>query len=284
MGKPRQIRRPGPGPHLAPPARPSRLDRAVFLRPIAHRGLHAAESGIVENTEPAFVAAIAAGHGIECDLRPGAAGLPLVFHDDTLDRLIDGSGPIARIAASALRRLRYRNADTRILTFAELLELVGGRVPLLVEVKSEWQVPIDLPFLTRIARLVADYRGPLALMSFDPTVMMAFSHLVHETPRGLVSGLYQREPDDDWWSDKLSPERASALSNLLESVDVAPDFVAYHVKALPTPVLRYAREVQGLPVFTWTVRSAEDAATALKFADAPIFEGPAMRRHYAKPA
>ena len=93
-------------------------------------------------------------------------------------------------------------------------------------------------------------------------------------PRGLVSGIYRSDdPGDGWWGDKLTPERSFALSHLLLSEPVAADFYAYHVKALPTPVTRYVREVQGLPLFTWTVRSAEDRVAAALWADAPIFEG-----------
>ena len=69
------------------------LDRKTFLRPIAHRGLHSAKRGIIENTEPAFAEAIAKGYGIECDLRPATGGLPIVFHDETLNRLVEGRGP-----------------------------------------------------------------------------------------------------------------------------------------------------------------------------------------------
>ena len=258
-----------------------RFDRAQFAKPIAHRGLHDIGAGVVENSGPAFAAALAAGHGIECDLRPAAGGLPLVFHDDTLERLIDGHGAVDRLTAGDLKRLRYTAAaDTPILSFAELLDLVAGRQPLLVEIKSEW-APVDRTFMARIADLARSYKGPLALMSFDPAVMVAMRELAPDVPRGLVSGLYRSEPDDDWWRDKLAPGRAFALSHLLEAGPVAPDFVAYHVKALPTPVLRYVREVQGLPVFTWTVRSAEDADIAARWADAPIFEGAVARRHYA---
>ncbi len=259
----------------------SRLDRSAFIKPIAHRGLHDIARGVVENTGPAFAAALAAGHGIECDLRPAAGGLPLVFHDDTLDRLVDGTGAVDRLTGTDLKRLRYTASPaTPIMTFAELLDMVAGRQPLLVEVKSEWQ-PLDHAFLRRIADLVRAYRGPLALMSFDPAVMIALRALAPEVPRGLVSGFYGREPDDDWWRDQLSAERAFALSHLLEAEPVGLDFVAYDVKALPTPVLRYVREVQRLPVFTWTVRSGDDVATAARWADAPIFEGEPARRHYA---
>lgn len=260
---------------LASTAAPSRLDRGAFLKPIAHRGLHDAGKGLIENTLPAFEAALAGGFGIECDLRPAANGLPIVFHDETLERLVDGRGAVAALTGSDLHRLRYRGSDARIMRFGELLEFVGGRQPLLVEIKSEWEPP-DPEFLRKIAALAAGYAGPLALMSFDPAVMAAVRELAPGVPRGLVSGLYgEDDPHDDWWADKLTPQRRFTLSHLLESGRVAADFHAYHVKALPTPVTRYVREVQGLPLFTWTVRSREDRAAAALWADAPIFEGEA---------
>lgn len=245
------------------------LDRAAFLRPIAHRGLHNAKKGVIENTAPAFEAAFAKGYGIECDLRPAAGGTPLVFHDETLNRLVDGKGSVAHLDGPALKRLRYKGCDTHILTFAEFLDLADGRVPLLVEVKSEWDAP-DHAFLSKIAKLANAYRGPLALMSFDPDVMAALRHLAPKLPLGIVSGSYAGH---GWWHRKLSKARAQALRDLLLSGPAVPDFYAYQVGALPTPVTRYVREVQGLPLFTWTVRSAKDRMKAAKWADAPIFEG-----------
>lgn len=245
------------------------LDRAAFLRPIAHRGLHNAKRGIIENTAPAFEAAIAKGYGIECDLRPAAGGLPAVFHDETVNRLVDGKGPISALDAHGLKRARYKGADTHILTFAELLELIDGRVPLLVEIKSEWTPP-DAAFLGKVARLALGYKGPLALMSFDPAVIAVMRDKAPSVPRGIVSGSYAGH---GWWNRALGRARAHDLRDLLESAPADPHFYAYQVSALPTPVTRYVREVQGLPLFTWTVRSAKDRAAASKWADAPIFEG-----------
>src|SRR3954447_26169465 len=99
------------------------LDRAAFLRPIAHRGLHDVRRGVIENTGPAFEAAIRKGYGIECDVRPAANGLPVVFHDETLNRLIDGVGPIASIEGGDLKMLRHRIGGAPIVTLAELLAL-----------------------------------------------------------------------------------------------------------------------------------------------------------------
>lgn len=248
------------------------LDRAAFMRPIAHRGLHDAANRRIENTAPAFEAAMAAGYGIECDLRPAAGGVPIVFHDRTLERLIEGQGAVEAVTGSDLKRLRYKGQATRILTFAELLDLVAGRAPLLIEVKSEWEAP-GAAFLGAIAKLAASYSGPLALMSFDPAVMAALRSLAPAVPRAIVSGAYKDDAGETWWRDKIDEERAYRLANLLESGPVAPDFYAYHVKALPTAVTRFVREALGLPLFTWTVRTEEDRRTAAQWADAPIFEG-----------
>ena len=248
------------------------LDREVFLRPIAHRGLHDADKGRIENTGPAFAAAITKGYGIECDLRPAAGGLPIVFHDEVLDRLVEGSGPVASLTAESLAALRYRGQDTPILTFDGFLRLVAGRVPLLVEVKSEWDPP-DRTFLGEIARLASAYDGPLALMSFDPDQMRVLKELAPSIPRGIVSGGYNDEHGETWWRDKIDDERAGRLAFLIEGMDCEPHFYAYHVKALPTAATELMRKVFGFPLFTWTVRTPEDRAIAAAWADAPIFEG-----------
>lgn len=246
------------------------LDRDVFVRPIAHRGLHDAKKGVIENTAPAFEAAIARGYGIECDLRPAADGTPMVFHDLMLGRLLEARGRITEMAPAALARLAYKasRSRTHVMTFDELLELAGGQVPILAEVKSEWDPP-DAAFLAAIVKAAKRYKGPLALMSFDPAVMAGVRALAPKLPRGIVAGRYE---GDGWWLDKLDKARAERLTHLLESGPAAPHFYAYHVKALPTPVTRFVREVMGLPLFTWTVRTKGDLAVARKWADAPIFE------------
>lgn len=245
------------------------LDRAAFLRPIAHRGLHDAQHGIIENTLPAFEAAMAADYGIECDIRPIKGGLPIVFHDESLERLIDGRGPVAALGETDLEKLRYRTGGATILTLSGLLEFVAGRVPLLIEIKSEWEPP-DKDFITNIASLVTPYRGPLALMSFDPALMAAVKEAAPAVPRGIVSGSYS---GPGWWPGKIDTVRAAALRDLLESGPAAPDFYAYEIDALPTPVTEYARRVLGLPLFTWTVRTTEQRRKSEAWADAMIFEG-----------
>jgi glycerophosphoryl diester phosphodiesterase len=249
------------------------LDRKTFLRPIAHRGLHNAGHGFVENTLPAFEAAIAKGYGIECDLQPAAEGTPLVFHDLELERLTAGSGLITELQPACAAKLPFKGAPiTGILTFAGLLDFIGGRVPLLVEVKSEWGPPVP-NFVDKIADLANAYDGPIALMSFDPAVMATLKKLAPEVPRGIVSGSYFDKTGDGWWAGSvLTDDRRHALAKLEESDPAAPSFYAYEVGALPTPETQRAREA-GLPLFTWTVRTAQDRRLAALHADAPIFEG-----------
>jgi glycerophosphoryl diester phosphodiesterase len=244
------------------------LDRAIFLRPFAHRGLHAAGRGIIENSGPAFEAAIDRGFGIECDLRPAADGTPMVFHDVALARLIEAPGTVLDHPADDLARLTYRgDPNARVLRLADLLALVAGQVPILVEIKSEWDRP-EPGFIAAIAEALTRYKGAFAIMSFDPAVVAALRPLLPNAPRGIVSGLY----DEAWWPGKLDTDRAYRLSHLIDSRPADPHFFAYHVAALPTPVTRCLREGLGIPILAWTVRTREDLATSREWADAPIFE------------
>lgn len=244
------------------------FDRAAFLRPVAHRGLHEGQ-GRIENTAPAFSAAIERGFAIECDIRPAARGLPVVFHDASTERLLGEARHVSELTTADLTRLRFADGASSLLRFGELLELVADRVPLLVEIKSDW-LELDATFLDQVVRLSLTYTGPLALMSFDPAIMSFVRASTPSIPRGLVAA--NTGPDDPITLE-LGGKRASDLSQLLESGPVAPDFYAYRVQDLPTPVTRYAREVHGRPIFAWTVRTAADYEVARRWADAPIFEG-----------
>ncbi|MGH1418628.1 MAG: glycerophosphodiester phosphodiesterase family protein [Hyphomicrobiaceae bacterium] len=247
------------------------LDRETFIRPIAHRGLHNAPSlGLVENTGPAFEAAIAKGYGIECDVRPGQGGLALVFHDKTTSRLMMQDRDVASLSSCDLASLNFRDTNAPLLTFSACLELVAGRVPLIVEVKSDWDAP-DPEFVKQLADGANAYRGPIAFKSFDPAYLIALHAVAPATPRGIVSCDYSVVAQ---WVEKLGRDRCYRLTHLLESGPVAPSFYSYDVKALPTPITRFVREVQHLPLLTWTVKSHDDWKVAKTWADAPVFEGP----------
>lgn len=246
-------------------------DLTAFKRPIAHRGLHNARAGCVENTLPAFQAAAAHGFGIECDVRSGATGTPLVFHDLTLERLFPAQpgAKLADLSDAHLAQLRYDDAQkSEIQTLASLLDWLNGQVPLLIEIKSEWEPPPD-GFLEAIADLLNRYQGDAAVMSFDPAYIAPFITQAPETPRGMVSGSY-RGPG--WWPDKITPARAEKLRVGAEAGLCSPDFWAYEVDALPSPLTEKARQ-SGMPVFAWTVQTPRQQQLAEQFADAMIFEG-----------
>jgi glycerophosphoryl diester phosphodiesterase len=245
------------------------LDRAAFLRPIAHRGLHDNAKGRLENTAPAFLAAIRKGYGIECDLRAAADATPMVFHDATLDRLVAASGPIRLRSPVKLARLRYKNQNTGILTFAGLLELVDGAVPLLVEVKSNGRP--RMRFLEKIAALAESYRGPIALMSFDRRTVMALGQLAPALPRGLVVGAHQVRAR--LWVNSRKRGGISPVAAFLEAAPPGLAFFAVDVNLVQAAAAWMATRPARLPLFSWTIRTPPERALAAKWADAAIFEG-----------
>lgn len=241
--------------------------RQTYVKPIAHRGFHDGFSRI-ENTAAAFTAGLELGYGIECDLQAASDGTPVVFHDETVDRLMEGFGRVDQMSVAMLKALKYRKSADQILTLAEFLELANGRGPLLIEIKTTWSL-LSTKLLGEIARLVSAYKGPAALMSFDPAAIVPMVRLAPGVPRGLVSGVYGPV---GWWLEKIGVARGAELTRLADVPATEAAFVAYHVKALPAPSVARVRSELGLPAFTWTVRTPEDLASARQYADAPIFE------------
>ncbi len=242
-------------------------DLAPFLRPIAHRGLHDAARGRIENSASAARAAIIRGYGIELDLQPARDMTPMVFHDATLDRLTEEAGPLEARDAEELQNIRLAGSEDRILTLTAFLALVAGRVPLLVEVKSTAQP--RPAFWRAIGAALGAYRGPAAVMSFDPRAVAGVARHVPALPRGLVSCAFDSAQDRQW----LDAPTRFRLRNLLDLVEVGADFIAYDVRALPSLAPLRARRHLGRPLFAWTVRTAREAARARQWADAMIFEG-----------
>jgi glycerophosphoryl diester phosphodiesterase len=238
-----------------------------LIRPIAHRGLHDSSQGVIENTASAFQAAIDAGYAIECDLQEAGDGEPMVFHDATLDRLTTASGSIGALPAAKLQAVPFKQTGDRMQTLNELLEQVGARVPLVIEVKSRWDA--RGPFEKRIGGILAAYGGPAAVMSFDPNSVRAFKAQHPKLVRGMLGTRFEK---DDHWGH-LSAARRFVLRNLLEGFTLRPDFIAYDIKALPALAPMVARTLAGLPLLTWTVRTQAQRHTAERWADAVIFEG-----------
>jgi len=239
----------------------------LIARPVAHRGLHDAAAGVVENTPSAFAAAIAGGYAIECDIQISADGEAMVFHDQTLERLTDGSGRVDAMPAAELKRVSFRHGGDRMITLRELCDLVADRTGLLVEIKSRFDG--DLRLVTRAADVLAGYGGRVALMSFDPAPIAALRTLAPRLPRGIVA---ERRYTHAEWSS-LPARTKRALTYFHHALRSRPQFIAYSVKDLPAAIPRLARTMLRLPLLTWTVRTDVDRERAGRYADQMIFEG-----------
>jgi glycerophosphoryl diester phosphodiesterase len=239
----------------------------LTARPIAHRGLHDAAAGVIENMPAAFRAAIAGGYAIECDLQLSADGEAMVHHDATLGRLTEGGGELRALNSAALKRVTFGATTDRMLTLGELCDLVGGRVPLVVELKSRFDGEPRLA--ARTADVLRRYGGPAAAMSFDPRLVEALRASAPDLPRGVVA---ERWYEDAEWA-ALSAVQKQILGNLLHSFRTRPHFIAYDIDALPALAPLAARYLFGLPLLTWTVRTAEQRERAVRFASQMIFEG-----------
>jgi len=239
----------------------------LTARPVAHRGLHDPARGIIENTPSAFSAAIAGNYAIECDLRLSRDGEAMVFHDRTLDRLTTATGDVANRTAAELAGVTYKDSADRMPTLTQLCELVGGRVPLILELKSEFDG--DGRLVARVAEVLKSYPGPVAAMSFDPDQVARLAACAPGLPRGIVAERRYSHPE---WKG-LRPRDRFKLGHLLHAGRSRPHFVAYAVADLPAPAPLVARWLLGLPLLTWTVRTPAQRACAARWADQMIFEG-----------
>jgi glycerophosphoryl diester phosphodiesterase len=213
----------------------------------AHRGLHYG-AGFPENSLLAFAAALEIGAGIECDLRLTADDQVIVFHDADARRMC--ASPM-RIGQSRLAELgRLRLGDGPIPTLDRLLQMVDGRVPLLLEVKIEDDIWRWAPALKP---QLADYRGRFGVMSFDPRIIRIMKSHLPQFRRGLVIR-----------------ERTSAWKRFWALWLAEPQFLAVEVAALSKPWV--ARVRRRMPVYSWTVRNPEQRQQAAVHADAAIWE------------
>lgn len=234
-------------------------DRARVLRltpvPFAHRGLHG--GGRIENSRAAFAAAIGKGHGIELDVQASRGGDAMVFHDYALDRLTGEQGAVATRSAAELERVKLAGTDETIPPLPEILALIGGRVPLLIEVKAKDR--LVAPLCLSVFRALDGYLGPVGVMSFNPEVARWFASHAPRVVRGLVVS------EDGKRGLKGMVERRLSLWR------ARPDFLAYDIRDLPSRFAARAR-ARGLAVMTWTVRDARQHRTASRHADQIIYE------------
>ena len=223
----------------------------------AHRGLH--DGNTPENSLAAFTGAMARGFGMECDVQLTADDEAVVFHDFSLERMTAQRGAVIGHNLSALERIPLVGGAETIPSLQGLLDLVDGRLPLLIELKSRRAWPIGR-LCWAVQRVLLGYRGPHAVMSFDPRAPAWFARHAPRTPRGLIVSEEGRK------GPRHAVQRHFALWH------ARPDFLAYDIRDLPSGFAATQRE-RGIPVASWTVRSPALLARADVHADAPIAEG-----------
>lgn len=233
--------------------------------PMAHRGLHDADTGIIENSASAFGAAIEAGYGMECDIQVSADGEAMVYHDAKLGRLTESQERFASCSADEIRALRLGGSSDTIQTLGELLEQIGGRTPLLVEIKKNEQKPGALEKRTR--DLLASYKGPVAVMSFNPQSIGWFAANAPDIARGQLSTAFKAGAA----SKRPWVQRFLARHLLINHIS-KPHFIGYDINYLPTLATSFLRS-RGMPILSWTVRTEINRDVAARHADNIIFEG-----------
>jgi len=247
----------------------SRISPNFWARPFAHRGLHS--EGKAENSLAAIRAALDAEYAIEIDVQPSSDGEAMVFHDYELERLTGEVGRIDQRTASDLSQIPLSGGGGGILTLPKALEIIGGRVPLLIEIKdqSESFVRTDGALERRVCEIVkeAGCVDSCAIMSFNPFSAEHVRDTLPDIARGVVSYDYLHEHDAG-----VAADYRANLAALRWFEETGADFVSYGAASLPTPRTDALREA-GVPVFCWTIRSPAQAAEALKHCDQITFEG-----------
>ena len=243
---------------------------AVFNHlPLAHRGLHDLASGRPENSLAAFRAAIDAGYGIELDLQLSSDGQAMVFHDYDLGRLTAEKGAVQQRSAAELARIPLTGGDEGIPTLQEVLHLVAGRVPLLIEIKD--QDGIMGANVGRLEKAAAEnlrgYAGPVAVMSFNPHSVLKMAGFAPDIPRGITTSAYLPE---DW--ELLPRGTRDRLREIPDYDHTGASFISHEASDLSRPRVADLK-ARGAVILCWTIRSHAEETAARRVADNITFEG-----------
>ncbi|MBE6697192.1 MAG: glycerophosphodiester phosphodiesterase [Ruminococcaceae bacterium] len=245
---------------LIKPASARRIDMSVYGTQFAHRGLWDQKSP--ENSLAAFKKAVDAGYGIEFDIHKTRDGHVVVFHDDTLIRMCGVEGRVEDKTLAELGELRLLNSDQKIPTLEELLELVDGRVPLLVELKG---AALDTSLCPVANEILSQYKGPYMIESFNPL---------------LVRWYYKNRPDvvrGQLFSNLLKEKGGNKLfyfliTILATNVLAKPHFLAYGQKSVHNLSFMICKYLYRAPAYVWTVRAQEQIPAKAR-GEGIIFEG-----------
>lgn len=225
--------------------------------PIAHRGLH--DKNLPENSLGAFSHAIEKGYAIELDVQLLADDTVVVFHDESLARMTGNDGYIKYLSKGDLKALTLKGTKESIPTLQEVLKLVDGKVPLLIEVKNKYKVG---KLEQALIDILKDYKGEFAVQSFNPFSLGYFRQHAPNIIRGQLSGFFKDEKLG--WAKRFTLKRMTLNKKVSQ-----PHFISYEASALPN---RFVKKYKNLPLLAWTVRSKEEYLKTVKHCDNIIFE------------
>ena len=242
----------------------------LFPNPIAHRGLHDRPKGVIENSASAFEAAIAGGFAIECDVQITADGVPVLFHDDDMKRLLGKDSAVAdcMVAEITATKLLDSTAGDCPQRFTDFLAQIAGRTLLQIELKHQRDAHGTQLLARSVAELLKSYVGPVTVESFDPNLLTAIRQFGFTGPRGIITYDYEQK---DWDTHLTEPQRYT-LRHLLHWHETQFDFISCHDDALQLPAITFWRAL-GKPVTAWTIRTQAQADAARPFVDQIVFEG-----------
>ena len=241
----------------------NRPDTTLFQKIyFAHRGLHDNASEAPENSMAAFRKAVEAGLGMELDVQVTKDGVPVIFHDFNLERICGVEGKIVNHTYEELQAYTLCHSEERIPKLSDLLEMVDGRVPLIVEIKAE---TADVSGCVIIDGLLSAYQGPYCIESFNPMVLWWFRRHRRDVVRGQLSSNFRKE--GEYWNILYF-----AMTHLLFNFLTKPDFIAYNHKFSEEPGRRICRHLYRHPAAAWTIRSEKDLEALKGEYDVFIFD------------
>ena len=226
----------------------------LFTKPIAHRGLWSNE--IVENSLSAYQNAVNHGYPIEIDLYSSADGVIFSFHDDNLKRMTGEDGYIYQKSASELLALSLNGTNEKIPTFEQVLNLVNGKVPLLIELKKQ----PDKTYVDKVIKRLKSYKGEFAIQSFNPPYIKRVKKLAPEFCRGILATKTHGK--------HLPFVQRHIVKNMSLNFLIKPDFISYSFEDLPLKKCK----TKNIPLITWTITNQADYHKIKPFAKNIIFE------------
>jgi glycerophosphoryl diester phosphodiesterase len=244
------------------------LPARFLTHPLAHRGLHDAAAGRPENSASAFVAAIKSGYGIELDVQQTKDAQAVVFHDDTLMRMAARPGLVRDFTAAELGKIAIGGSADTIPTLQDILDLVAGGVPVLIEIKEnlETMAPTSGHLEAAVAEALASYSGPVAVMSFNPHSVAHMARLAPAIPRGLTTEDYDPEKNAP-----IPPKVCARLREIPDYDSTLSSFISHKARDLGRPRVA-ALKAQGAAILCWTIRNPKAEARARKIAHNITFE------------